>query len=50
MKAYYDQRYADYYNGSSAGLSFRKRWHNEKITITPWLKEKSQAAALKKYL
>ena len=46
MKAYYDQRYADYYNGSSAGLSFENDG-TTKESITPLLKAKSQAAALK---
>lgn len=46
MKEYYDQRYADYYNGSSAGLSFENDG-TTKESITPLLKAKSQAAALK---
>lgn len=46
MKAYYDQRYNDYYDGSSAGLNFENDG-TTKVVLTPWLKEKSQAAALK---
>ena len=46
MKAYYNQRYNDYYDGSSAGLNFENDG-TTKVVLTPWLKEKSQAAALK---
>ncbi len=46
---YYDQRYADYYNGSSAGLNFVNDG-TTKESITPWLTDRSKAAALKNTL
>lgn len=46
MKAYYDQRYKDYYNGSSIGLSFDEDG-TTKYSITPWLESRSKEAALK---
>lgn len=49
MKQYYDQRYADYYNGSSAGLNFVNDG-TTKESITPWLTDRSKAAALKNTL
>lgn len=49
MKQYYDQRYADYYNGSSAGLNFVNDG-TTKESITPWLTDQSKAAALKNTL
>lgn len=49
MKQYYDQRYADYYNGSSAGLNFVNDG-TTKESITPLLTDRSKAAALKNTL
>ncbi|WP_180039691.1 MULTISPECIES: hypothetical protein [unclassified Acinetobacter] len=46
MKAYYDQRYKDYYNGSSWLMDFEEDG-TTKESIIPGLKEKSQTAALK---